>query len=60
MTAQNIAFRSKTEREKEIKLLEQYKQIGIAAIAAAAAAVRMPQPARPPVLATRPALRVSQ
>ncbi len=55
MAPQHIAFRSKSEREKETKLLEHYKQIGIASIAAAAAAVRRHQP-KVPVLATRPRL----
>lgn len=55
MAPQHVAFRSQSEREKEKKLLVHYRQIGIAAIAAAAAAVRRHQPSVPQ-LATRPSL----
>lgn len=60
MTSQTIAFRSQTEREKETRLLEHYKQIGIASIAAAASAIRSRQPKTPVFLATRPALRTAE
>jgi hypothetical protein len=58
MTAHIAAFRSKQQRETEVRLLEQYKKIGIASIAAAAAAVRAHQP-RKPMLATRPRLQTA-
>lgn len=60
MSPQNIAFRSKTEREREIRLLEHYKHIGIASIAAAGAAIRSRQPKKPVFLATRSVLRTAE
>ncbi|WAJ26604.1 hypothetical protein [Antarcticirhabdus aurantiaca] len=40
MSAQSITFRSRAEREKEVLLVQNYREIGIAAIAAASQAVR--------------------
>ena len=43
MTKNMIQFRSKSQREKEVDLLAKYREIGIAAIAAANQSFRGPK-----------------
>ncbi|MEX6504878.1 hypothetical protein [Jiella sp. M17.18] len=43
MKRDTIHFRSKREREQEIDLKQNYKEIGISAIAAASSACRQPK-----------------
>ncbi len=49
----NVTFRSKREREREANLLGNYRKIGIAAIAAAAAHLSLSPKRKTPALATR-------
>ncbi|MBB3949402.1 hypothetical protein [Aureimonas jatrophae] len=53
VTKSNVTFRSKQEREREANLLGNYRKIGIAAIAAAAANLSLPAKRKTPALATR-------
>ncbi|WP_062017296.1 hypothetical protein [Aureimonas sp. AU4] len=53
LTKSNVTFRSKQEREREAHLLGNYRKIGIAAIAAAAANLSLPAKRKKPSLATR-------
>lgn len=51
LTKSNLTFRTKQEREREANLLGNYRKIGIAAIAAAAA--NLSPKRKTPTLATR-------